>query len=56
MSSVLDRVITRARLAVRHTTLEDVPKIVEIQNRVYPEIGGWRQEQLESQIKRNNFV
>lgn len=51
MSAVLERAITRARLSVRHTRLEDIPQLVEIQNRVYPEIGGWRPEQLESQIR-----
>lgn len=38
-------------LTLRHTRLEDVPLIVETQNRVYPTIGGWSRAQLESQIE-----
>ena len=37
-------------LVVRHTRPEDIPQIMDIQTRVYPKMGGWRQDQLESQL------
>lgn len=36
---------------VRHMQTADLPKVKEIQDRVYPGIGGWRMEQLESQLR-----
>lgn len=35
---------------VRHMQAQDLPRVKEIQDRVYPGIGGWRMEQLESQL------
>jgi len=39
-----------APIEIRHTRLEDIDQIIAIQNKVYPDIGGWRRDQLESQI------
>jgi GNAT superfamily N-acetyltransferase len=36
---------------VRHMQTEDLPRVKEIQDSVYPGIGGWRMEQLESQLR-----
>ena len=38
-------------LIVRHMRPEDLPPVKEIQDRVYPDIGGWRMEQLQSQLQ-----
>lgn len=38
-------------LVVRHMRAADIAKLIEIQERVYPGLGGWRREQLESQLK-----
>ena len=35
---------------IRNTLTRDIPEIIEMQKRVYPGIGGWRKEQLESQL------
>ena len=36
---------------VRHMQAEDLPQVMAIQAKVYPNIGGWRTEQLESQLR-----
>jgi GNAT superfamily N-acetyltransferase len=36
---------------VRHMQAEDLQRIIQIQKAVYPEIGGWRPEQFESQLR-----
>jgi GNAT superfamily N-acetyltransferase len=36
---------------VRHMNADDLPRVREIQETVYPEMGGWRMEQLESQLR-----
>jgi GNAT superfamily N-acetyltransferase len=36
---------------VRHMQAEDLHRVKEIQDSVYPGIGGWRMEQLESQLR-----
>ena len=35
---------------VRHMQAEDLQRVMQIQGSVYPDIGGWRLEQLESQL------
>lgn len=37
-------------VTLRHTRLEDIPQLIDLQNRVYPGIGSWRPEQLEQHI------
>ncbi len=39
-----------ATVVVRHTRITDIPQIMDIQSRVYPKIGSWRQDQLERQL------
>lgn len=34
----------------RHMRASDIPRVIEIQERVYPGLGGWRREQLERQL------
>ena len=36
---------------VRHMQADDLARVKEIQDSVYPGIGGWRMEQLESQLR-----
>jgi GNAT superfamily N-acetyltransferase len=35
---------------VRHLRKSDIPQVVDIQTRVYPDIGGWRPEQIARQL------
>lgn len=40
----------KPELRVRHAVAQDVPEIVALQSRTYPDIGGWREEQLLRQL------
>ena len=39
------------KVSVRHTRIDDIPRLIELQTRTYPDIPPWRRERLEHQLQ-----